>query len=142
MASPPEIRFESRPLRAISPSERSRLRELAVGGQDSHLRMVLREHPAHVQCFLAWSGDEIVGWSLARWFAPFEDSPRNAHISVFVDPRWRRQGLGRHLIDQAAAFATAHRLIPWVYAGTAEQADFFRACGGPVKVVTTPFPLR
>ena len=142
MTSPTEIRFESRPLRDIAPLERNRLRELTDGGQDSHLRMVLREHPAHVQCFLAWSGDEIVGWSLARWFAPFEDSPHNAHISVFVDLRWRRQGLGRHLIDQAAEFASAHRLIPWVYAGTAEQAHFFRACSRPVKVVSTPFPLR
>jgi GNAT superfamily N-acetyltransferase len=95
-----------------------------------------------VRCFLAWSGDAIVGWSLARWFAPFEDSPRNAHISVFVDPDWRRRGLGHRLVDQAAEFAAAHRLTPWVYAGTAEQADFFRACERPVSVVATPFPLR
>lgn len=136
------IRFESKPLRRITAVERRRLRVLTAGSKDSHLLHVLRERPAHVQCFLACSGDEIVGWSLARWFARFEDSPRNAHISVFVDPDWRRQGLGRQLVEQAAEFARAHRLIPWVSADTVEQSAFFQSCERPVGVVTTPFPLR
>ena len=142
MENRPETRFESRPLQAIAPLERERLCELTAGGADSHLLRVLREHPPHVRCFLAWSGDQIVGWSLAIWFAPFDQSPRNAHVSVFVDPHWRRLGLGRVLVDQAAAFACAHRLTPWVYAGTAAQADFFRACSHPVSVATTPFRFR
>jgi GNAT superfamily N-acetyltransferase len=138
----PVFRFESKSLRRITRAEAQRLRVLTAGGEDSHLLTVLRKRPHNVQCFLAWDGQEIVGWSLARWFAPFADSPRNAHVSVFVDPAWRGHGLGRDLVGQAVEFAAAHRLRPWVYAGTADQLAFTRACGHPVGVVTTPFPLR
>ena len=142
MTDLPAIHFESKPLRCITAAESQRLRVLTAGGTDSHLLTVLRERPHNVQCFLAWDGEEIVGWSLARWFAPFEDSPRNAHVSVFVDPAWRRHGLGRVLVGQAVDFVAAHRLRPWVYAGTADQLAFVRACGHAVGVVATPFPVR
>jgi GNAT superfamily N-acetyltransferase len=143
------IRFESKPLRRIGPAESRRLRVLTAGGKQSHLLAVLRERPAHAQCFLAWGAgadgadeDQIVGWSLARWFAPFVDAPRNAHVSVFVDPAWRRLGLGRQLLGQAVGFAVAHRLRPWVYAGHQDQSAFFRACGHHTGIVGTPFQLR
>lgn len=143
------IRFESKPLRRIGPSESRRLRVLTAGGKQSHLLAVLRERPAHAQCFLARGGradgvdeEQILGWSLVRWFAPFVDAPRNAHVSVFVDPTWRRLGLGRELLGQAVEFAVAHRLRPWVYAGRPEQSAFFRACDYQAGIVGTPFPLR
>jgi len=136
------IRFESKPLRRLRPSEFRRLRTLTAGGKQSHLLTVLRERPAWAQCFLAWQGEEILGWSLARWIAPLTDAPRNAHVSVFVDPAWRRLGLGRRLLDQAVEFAVGHRLRPWVYAGHADQSAFFRACDARVGVVTTPFSKR
>ena len=136
------IRFESRPLRGIGLSDARRLRALTTGDKQSHMLAVLREHPDYVQCFLAWDGDEIVGWSLARWFAPFTDSPRNAHLSVFVHPAWRRLGLGRQLLGQAVEFAVAHRLKPWVYAGRPEQSAFFRACAYQAGIVGTPFRSR
>jgi len=136
------IRYESKLLRRLSLSEVRRLRVLTAGGQQSHLLAVLRERPACARCFLAWEGEVIVAWSLARWFAPFAQAPRNAHISVFVDPDWRRRGLGRRLLGQAVEFAAAHRLRPWVYAGQAEQSAFFRACDQRADVVSTPFPVR
>ena len=142
MTEQPAIRFESKPLRRLSLPEFRRLRALTAGGKQSHLLAVLRERPAHARCFLAWEGDEIVGWSLTRWFAPFADAPRNAHVSVFVDPVWRRLGLGRTLLGQAVEFAAAHRLRPWVYAGHADQLAFFRACDYRADVVATPFPVR
>ncbi|WP_295386023.1 GNAT family N-acetyltransferase [uncultured Thiodictyon sp.] len=136
------IRFESKPLRGIGRSESQRLRELTTGDRQSHMLAVLREHPEYAQCFLAWDGDEIVGWSLARWFAPFVEGPRNAHVSVFVDPAWRRLGLGRQLLGQAVEFAVAHRLRPWVSAGAPDQSAFFRACASGAGIVGTPFRLR
>jgi GNAT superfamily N-acetyltransferase len=142
MTDQPDIRFESKPLRRVTAAERRRLRTLTAGGTDSHLLTILRERPPYVRCFLAWHDDVIIGWSLARWFAAFKDSPRNAHISVFVDPEWRRQGFGRRLIGQAVDFAVAHRLTAWVYAGNADQLAFARGCEHPTSIVTTPFPLR
>lgn len=142
MTEPPEIRYESKPLQQLSFAERARLRLLTAEDPESHMRAILRERPPHVQCFLACHEETIVGWSLARWFAPFDASPRNAHISVFVDPQWRRHGLGRALLGQAVEFATAHRLTPWVYAGAAHQLQFFRACEHRTNIVSRPFALR
>ena len=136
------VQFEAGPLRGLALADVRRLRVLTVGGKDSHLMMLLRQRPAHARCFLARVGEEIVGWSAVRWFAPFTEAPRNAHVSVFVDPQWRRRGLGRQLLDQAVAFALTHRLRPWVYAGHGDQTAFFRACACPAGVVATPFPIR
>lgn len=133
------IQFESKRLRGLTAAECRCLRALTSGDKDSHLLAVLRERPDHARCFLARAGEEIVGWALARWFAPFEEAPRNAHISVFVNPAWRRQGLGQELVEQAAQFARTHRLTAWVYAGNAEQRAFYQTCGHPVKVTSTPF---
>lgn len=142
MTDQPSVRIEARPLRGLSLAELRRLRALTLGGRDSHLLTLLKERPVHARCWLASAEEDIVGWSAARWFAPFSEGPRNAHLSVFVDPDWRRQGVGRQLLDQAVAFALAHRLRPWVYAGHEDQSAFFRACDCPVGVVATPFPLR
>jgi GNAT superfamily N-acetyltransferase len=137
-----EIHYESKPLQQLRFAECARLRLLTSEDPESHMRAILRERPRHVQCFLAWYEETIIGWSLARWFAPFDDSPRNAHISVFVDPEWRRYGLGRTLVGMAVEFATAHRLTPWVYAGAPHQLQFFRACEHRANIVTRPFPFR
>jgi GNAT superfamily N-acetyltransferase len=142
MTDPSAVRFEARALRGLSLAEFRRLRTLTQGGRESHLLTLLKERPVHARCYMAWAGDEIVGWSAVRWFAPFTDAPRNAHVSVFVDPDWRRRGLGRRLLDQAVEFALAHRLRPWVYAGHEDQSAFFRACASPAGVVATPFPIR
>jgi GNAT superfamily N-acetyltransferase len=136
------VRIEARPLRGLSLADARRLRTLTLGGKESHLLMLLKERPLHARCFLARIGEEIVGWSAVRWFAPFTEAPRNAHVSVFVDPEWRRRGLGRQLLDQAVEFALTHRLRPWVYAGQKEQSAFFRACACPAGVVGTPFSIR
>ncbi|QVL47611.1 MAG: GNAT family N-acetyltransferase [Thiocapsa sp.] len=113
---------------ALTSSERHRLRILTDGTGDSHMLAVLREHPKQALCFLARSEFEILGWSLVRWFKPFCERPRNAHLSVFVAPEWRRYGLGRALIEEAVQFAVTHGLTAWVYAGGSDQRDFYLRC--------------
>ncbi len=137
-----EVRIEEKPLSALIPSERNRLRILTDGTGDSHMLAVLREHPKQALCFLARHDSEILGWSLVRWFKPFSERPRNAHLSVFVAPEWRRYGLGRALIEDAVKFAVAHGLTAWVYAGGSDQRDFYRRCPSVEHISDTPFRMR
>ena len=144
-AEPPatdEVWIEEKPLSALKSSERNRLRRLTDGTSDSHMLAVLREHPKQALCFLARCDSEIVGWSLVRWFKPFCERPRNAHLSVFVAPEWRRYGLGRALIEDAVRFAVAHGLKAWVYAGGSDQRDFYRRCPSVEHISDTPFRMR
>jgi GNAT superfamily N-acetyltransferase len=136
------VRIEEKPLSALTPSERNRLRILTDGTGDSHMLAVLREHPKQALCFLARSESEILGWSLVRWFKPFSERPRNAHLSVFVAPEWRRYGLGRALIEDAVQFAVAHGLTAWVYAGGRVQRDFYRRCPSVEHISDIPFRMR
>ncbi len=129
-------------LHDLSYVERRRLRELTNGTADSHMLSVLREGPSHVRCFLARHGDEIIGWSLARWYKPFSERPRNAHISVFVAPAWRRRGLGRALTEAAVSFAARQGLVPWVSAVQHDQLDFYRACAGAAQICRVPFQTK
>lgn len=137
-----EVRIEEKPLSALTSSERTRLRSLTDGTGDSHMLAVLREHPKQALCFLARSESEILGWSLVRWFKPFSERPRNAHLSVFVAPEWRRCGLGRALVEDAVRFAVAHGLTAWVYAGGSAQRDFYRRCPSVEHISDTPFRMR
>lgn len=138
---PAGVVIDGRPLRALRRPQRARLRELTSGEPDSHMLLVLRESPEHAQCFIASHAGEIVGWSLARWFNPLSEPPRNAHISVFVAPDWRRCGLGRALTAAAAEFVVGLGLVPWVSASRDEQLAFYRGCRG-VRIARTPFQPR
>jgi GNAT superfamily N-acetyltransferase len=91
---------------------------------------------------LARSDAEILGWSLARWFKPFSERPRNAHLSVFVALEWRRCGLGRALIEEAVRFAVGHGLTAWVYAGGSDQREFYRRCPSVEHISDMPFRMR
>jgi GNAT superfamily N-acetyltransferase len=137
-----EVRIQPKPLSALTLTERKHLRLLTDGTGDSHMLAVLRENPKQACCFLAETQGEILGWSLARWFKPFSERPRNAHLSVFVAPEWRGYGLGRALIEEAVRFAAAHGLMAWVYAGASDQRDFYRRCPSVEHVSRTPFQMR
>lgn len=135
------ILIESVALRALRYPQRLRLQELTSGEPDSHMLAVLRERPEHAQCFLARHEEEIVGWSVARWFKPPAERPRNAHLSVFVAPEWRRRGLGRALTAAVVDFAVGRGLVPWVSAARADQLVFYRSCEG-TRICRVPFPRR
>jgi ribosomal protein S18 acetylase RimI-like enzyme len=58
---------------------------------------------------------------------------RHAYFtSAWIDPRHRRRGLGRQLVDAAVAWAAAHgaeQLQLWVDDTNPAAADFYRALG-------------
>jgi GNAT superfamily N-acetyltransferase len=134
-----EVLFEAKYLRDLTASEHSQLLPLTLGGANSYMLAALRDHPEFARCFLAITEGRIVGWSLARWFKRFEDRPRNAHLSVFVAPEWRRRGLGRDLLSQAMAFCREHGLTPWVYGETPSQLNFYKACRAEDHISMLPF---
>jgi ribosomal protein S18 acetylase RimI-like enzyme len=59
--------------------------------------------------------------------------PRRAYVtSAWVDPRHRRSGLGRRLVDAAIGWAAAHgadHLRLWVDDTNPDAAEFYRALG-------------
>jgi GNAT superfamily N-acetyltransferase len=58
------------------------------------------------QLFLARAGLEAVG--LCSVTLPLRENRATAGIDILVDPRWRRRGVGRALLDQAEAVARKH----------------------------------
>jgi GNAT superfamily N-acetyltransferase len=138
---PDGVVIDSVALRALRGPERLRLFRLTSGEPDSHMRSLLRERPELARCFLARRDAEILGWSVARWYKPPAERPRNAHISVFIDPDWRRHGLGRALTAAAAGFVTNLGIVPWVSAAGDEQLAFYQACAA-VRIARAPFQTR
>jgi GNAT superfamily N-acetyltransferase len=140
-ALPDGVVIESLALRSIHGPDWLRLRQLTSGEPDSHMRALLRERPEQARCFLARRDADILGWSVARWYKPLAERPRNAHISVFIDPAWRRHGLGRVLTSAASDFVAALGLAPWVSAADDAQLAFYQTCP-TVRIARAPFLTR
>lgn len=127
-------------LQTLTPEEKTRLRELTLA-TDSYMATVLADNPVESCCWLAIENNKIWGWSLVRWFTPDVRSYTFAYVSVLVSAaRWRR-GIGRALLAQAFNYAGEQQLTPCVFAITAGQRDFFKACQVAASVtVQCPFP--
>ena len=88
----------------------------------------------HEQCygFAAKDGDRTIGAATLRVSASL------GHIeSVVVDPEYRRNGIGRRLVDQMAEVANyynCHKMTLLVPHGRSAQR-FFEACGYNVEAV-------
>ena len=65
------------------------------------------EHP-ETDCFLAWDGDRLAGWT--NLYVRPGDGAANSTIHCWgvVHPRWRRLGLGRRLLERAYQRATGY----------------------------------
>ena len=94
-----------------------------VGGQDPAWR-------ARCASWVVLDGDEACGTATC-YLCP--EVPRRAYFtSAWVDPRYRRRGLGRQLVDMAIAWAAAHgadELRLWVDDTNPAAAKFYRALG-------------
>lgn len=84
-------------------------------------------------CFVAESRGRIVGFLLSELRGGEYGLPRGAWImAVAVDPRARRRGVGRKLVDELINTCRQRR-VPDVFAallpGDSEAGNFVRSCG-------------
>jgi N-acetylglutamate synthase-like GNAT family acetyltransferase len=77
--------------------------------------------------FLALESGErrIVGWA-ALGNCPRRKTPE---IHVFVDPNWRRRGIGTELVLMAAEQARQHKLNPGVYTNQSHVREWYAGRG-------------
>jgi ribosomal protein S18 acetylase RimI-like enzyme len=92
-----------------------------VGGRDERWR-------ERCASFVVLDGEEACGTATC-YLCP--EVPRRAYFTAaWVDPRYRRRGLGRRLVDEAIAWAVARgaeHLRLWVDDTNPDAAEFYRA---------------
>jgi len=80
--------------------------------------------------YVLLDADEACG-TVTCYLCP--EAPRRAFLSAaWIDPRYRRRGLGRRLVDEVIAWAEARgadHLRLWVDDTNPEAAEFYRALG-------------
>ena len=95
-----------------------------VGGQDPQWR------DRCVSFVVVLDGEEACGTATC-YLCP-RVSGRAYFTAAWIDPRYRRQGLGRELVEQAIAWAAAHgadHLRLWVDETNPAAVEFYRALG-------------
>ncbi len=86
--------------------------ERATTLQEIEYEMSFPTDSPETDCFLAWEGERLVGWTnmyVARG-NPNVDTETAIWCWGVVHPQWRRRGLGRRLLE--AAYARASELLP------------------------------
>lgn len=102
-------------VRAATPADAEgwlRLRdELWPGDFEDHateIEVFFQDPPARQACFVAWVGDEMVGFAevgLREYAEGCATSPVGYLEGIYVDPAWRRDGVGRLLNEAGEAWA-------------------------------------
>jgi GNAT superfamily N-acetyltransferase len=73
----------------------------------------------------AYAGDELIGFVRLAW----DGSVHTFLLEPTVRPDFRRQGIGRSLVERAVAIAR-ERGMEWVHVDYEPQLEaFYRACG-------------
>ena len=94
-----------------------------VGGEDPQWR-------DRCVSYVVLDGDDACGTATC-YLCP--SVPRRAYFSAaWIDPRYRRRGLGRQLVDEAIVWAAARgadHLRLWVDDTNPSAAEFYRALG-------------
>lgn len=93
----------------------------------------LAEHDAqNMPVFVAVSGDLVVGWSSLSAFHPRSGYRFTVENSVYVDPDWCGQGLGKRLLDplvQEAQNQGFHAVMAWIDSENAASMALHRGFG-------------
>ncbi|ETR74011.1 MAG: hypothetical protein OMM_06595 [Candidatus Magnetoglobus multicellularis str. Araruama] len=133
-------------LQSLSKDEKEALQHLTIS-EDSYMAFVLNQNPSKAKCWIIGiendqaDNQNIVAWSLLRWYTPDIRSVNCAYISLFVHPKFRKQGLGKRLISKTMAYAENNQLTVIVYGHTAKQHAFYKACGvNPLHITHHAFP--
>ncbi len=90
---------------------------------------------------LAYVGDDPVG--LAGAYVP-EDRDEPELVSMWVDPRWRRRGVGEALIEAVVEWARTHAytgIYLRVTRAAPEARRLYERCGFVGTGEAAPFPL-
>lgn len=75
---------------------------------------------------------EVVAWLSFSSFYGRPAYARTAEISVYIDERFRRRGLGSHLLSCAMAYAPTigvHRLLGFIFAHNTPSLELFSRAG-------------
>lgn len=92
----------------------------------------LRRHQGHYPVLVAEADGQVVGWaSLSEW-SERRAYLRTAENSVYVDPAWRNQGVGRSLlanICKAGASQGLHTVIARIADGNAASLHLHESVG-------------
>jgi len=107
-----------------------------VGGQDSQWQ-------DRCVSYVVLDGDDACGTATC-YLCP--KVPRRAYFtSAWIDPRYRRRGLGRKLVDTAITWAAAHgadHMRLWVDDTNPAAAEFYRAIGFVPTGESQPVPAH
>jgi len=69
--------------------------------------------------------------------------PMRHYISLFVNPSFRRQGIGKKLMNKAIAFSKRNKYTPIVYGKTNHQLSFYQSCGiATTQITRQAFPKQ
>lgn len=135
------MQISETPFYNLTATERAQLAQLTVDNR-SHMARVLQEAPLRSMCWLATEADSVAGWSLVRWYSPQVKSITMGYLSVFVDPLWRRRGLGRELVRCGVVFAEEKSMYICAYGFKKQQQEFYLSCGlREEQISRQSFPL-
>lgn len=112
--------------RIRAPIGNEELNELFSASWHGHrwrdFRRTLRHSLTHV---CAFAGGRLVGFVNLAW----DGGVHGFLLDTTVHPAWRRRGVGRRLVAEAAAAAGDHGL-QWLHVDYVERYEgFYRACG-------------
>jgi GNAT superfamily N-acetyltransferase len=116
----------------------------AVAATEETLRESLfRKRAAEV--VIGYAGDEPAGFAVFfQTFSTFLGVPGMYLEDIFVEPKWRRKGLGRQLLGHLATIASERRYgrVEWSVLDWNEPAiNFYRALGATPLDEWTVFRL-
>jgi len=144
----PIVSIYEKRLHDLTKTEREILTNLTIS-EDSHMAYVLKENPSKTMSWIAQIKDKntklktIIAWSLMRWYSPDIRSVNCSYISLFVNPLFRRQGIGKQLIQRTIEYSQKNQYTPIVYGKTKLQFSFYKACGiDPAQITQKAFPKQ
>jgi GNAT superfamily N-acetyltransferase len=124
-------------------AEYERLAHAVVASEETLRESLFRTRAAEV--VIGYAGDEPAGFAVFfQTFSTFLGVPGMYLEDIFVDPKWRRKGLGRRLLVHLARIASArgYGRVEWSVLDWNDPAiNFYKALGAKPMDEWTVFRL-
>jgi len=124
-------------------AEYEKLAHAVVATEEILRDSLFRKRVAEV--VIGYAGDEPAGFAVFfQTFSTFLGGPRMYFKKIFVEPKWRRKGLGRQLLIQLAKIANerGYGRVEWSVLNWNEPAiNFYKALGAKPMDEWTVFRL-